>query len=307
MRKETVYFNHILSRIVEKSVFQKKKLEKFLTKMDDQFFNDAEAFATKYSAYLESQGISLDSAVDSYLKMVNSMFKYQVKFIKTGAYPEATLEKTYTDVYANKNEMLSYMVALAISQFMWPTHYAIYRFFSQVIRAKSKTIATYLEIGPGHGLFLNKTLEVLNAAAQIDVVDISPVSIDIARSIVAYFQPRLTSIQYHTIDMLKFETIKQYDFITMGEVLEHVTAPQQLLLKLKSLLKQNGSAFISTCVNCPAVDHLYQFCTIEDIQSMLTQCGFTIQQQLILPVEELPMAEIITQKITINYCALITL
>ena len=44
--------------------------------------------------------------------------------------------------------------------------------------------------------------------------------------------------------MLNISIDEKFDFITMGEVLEHVNFPQKLLLKLNSLLSKKGSAFI---------------------------------------------------------------
>jgi hypothetical protein len=91
----------------------------------------------------------------------------------------------------------------------------------------------------------------------------------------------------------------------MGEVLEHVNHPSFLLKRLRLLLAKNGKAFVSTCVNCPAIDHIYHFKSIEEIRIMLRDCGLKIIDEKVLPVENLPMEEIIEQKITINYCAII--
>ena len=95
-------------------------------------------------------------------------------------------------------------------------------------------------------------------------------------------------------------------FITMGEVLEHVNFPQKLLLKLKSLLSKSGYAFISTCVNCPTIDHVYHYRSVSEIQEMVQEAGLIINNEKILPVENLPIEEIIARKITINYSAIIS-
>ena len=91
----------------------------------------------------------------------------------------------------------------------------------------------------------------------------------------------------------------------MGEVLEHVTDPQKLLIKLRNLIADNGKAYISTCVDCPSIDHVYHFKSIKEIETMIKDSGFVIIDKLILPVEDKPMKEIIKNKITINYCAYI--
>jgi len=166
-------------------------------------------------------------------------------------------------------------------------------------------IHTYLEIGPGHGLFLNKALETINSEANFTAVDISETSIAITKSILAYLKPGSRNIAFYTKDMLELSLDEKYDFITMGEVLEHVNFPDKLLTKLRDLLSDNGKAFVSTCVNCPALDHVYHFKTVDEIRDMFDKCGLHIIEEKVLPVEDLPFEEIMEKKITVNYCAIL--
>ena len=197
------------------------------------------------------------------------------------------------------------MIGLAISQFLWATHYDIYIFFEDSIENNKEHILSYREIGPGHGLFLNKAMDYINNKAKVTVIDISPISIDITKSIMRYFKPNNKNIIYKNIDILEFNSVEEYDFITMGEVLEHVNSPEKLLSKINGLLTENGKLFISTCVNCPAIDHVYHFKTVDEIRNMLNSNGYSIEEELVLPVEDLAMNEIVDKKITINYCAIL--
>ncbi len=91
----------------------------------------------------------------------------------------------------------------------------------------------------------------------------------------------------------------------MGEVLEHVNYPERLLIKLRNLLSEKGKAFISTCVNCPTYDHVYHFKSVHQIRKMLRNCNLLINDERVLPVEDLPMNEIVKRRITINYSAIV--
>jgi 2-polyprenyl-3-methyl-5-hydroxy-6-metoxy-1,4-benzoquinol methylase len=51
----------------------------------------------------------------------------------------------------------------------------------------------------------------------INLIDISPTSIDISKTFIDN-----QKVKYITDDILQFETEKRYDFITKGEVLEHM-------------------------------------------------------------------------------------
>lgn len=299
-------FDKIVESIVKQSSFQKKKIQTYLASKDKTFFEEAELFALSYSEYLECHGIPMEFAVSAYLEMCQNMMKCQLEFMKTGKYTVTESNDTFIDVYGNEEKMQSYMIGLAISQFLWPTHYEMYKFFEAAINQYGSKVESYLEIGPGHGLFLNKALDHLMYCDDITAVDISPISVGITKSIIEFFRKKQFSIDFRTQDVLEFSSSKRYDFITMGEVLEHVTYPEKLLYKLHGLINEGGRIFISTCVNAPAIDHVYHFKHINEITSMVNQCGFNIESNLILPVENLPMEVIVDQRIAINYCAILT-
>jgi SAM-dependent methyltransferase len=233
------------------------------------------------------------------------MMAWQKQFLRTGQYPCQSSAVSGNSVYDNQEYMASYMTGLALSQFLWPSHYEIYRFFTDCLGRHGSGIGSYLEIGPGHGLFLRRSLEFLNDDVTINVVDISRESIEITRSLIQFFYPERHAIEFHTMDILDFNPGRRFGFITMGEVLEHVADPETLLKKLSLLAESGGHVFISTCINCPAIDHLYHFRSVSEVREMIQRCGFEIEKDLILPVEELSMDEIIKQKITINYCAIL--
>ena len=77
---------------------------------------------------------------------------------------------------------------------------------------------------------------------------------------------------------------------------------------VKNYINSNdeGKLFLSTCVDCPTIDHVYHFKSISEIEEMISSAGFKIDNRLVLPVEDLPMEEIVKRKITINYCALLS-
>jgi len=298
-------FNNILELIYLKSPLQKKKLEKYLSTQDELFFESTEIFAQEYSSYLESQGIPLVFAVDAYLKMVKDMLKSQIYFMKTGKYPMESAEQAFVQIYNNENEMTSFMIGLAISQFLWSTHYKMYQFLKKNLINQKGNVRKYLEIGPGHGLFLKDAYQILGNKVDFVAIDISKTSMDITKSILK-FLVKDNDIKYITMDMLNYDEIEKFDFITMGEVLEHVDSPNQLLTKFSNLLTDNGSGFISTCVNCPTIDHVCHFKCVDEIREMLIINNLVIKDELILPVEDLPIEDIIANKITINYCAIVS-
>lgn len=232
------------------------------------------------------------------------MFKSQIKFMRTGKYPVTNTTEAIDNVYNDKTEMLSYMIGLALSQYLWSTHYEMFNHLKEELRKNAKEIKTYLEIGPGHGLFLKNAIDILDEDTNMTAIDISPISLEVSKSIIEYFYPN-KNIKFINEDMLKLDLDSNCDFIVMGEVIEHVETPELLLKKISKLLSQNGKAFLSTCVNCPAIDHVYHFHTVDEIRDMFKRCGLKIVSEKVLPVENLPMCEIEDKKITINYSAIV--
>lgn len=297
-------FDTILSIIYHKSALQKKRLRKYLEKQDHAFFEEAEQFAARYLGYLSAHGITAEEAVNAYLQLCRGMITSQVEFMKTGRYPVKLSSTAYESVYSNPKRMTAHMIGLALSQYLWETHYSIFKFFGHAIQNRRERIRSYLEIGPGHGLFLDKAISCFSGSVKLSVVDISLTSIQITKSIVEYFRPD-AQVHYHQGDMLQLDLGEQFDFVTMGEVIEHVNLPCELLKKFRELLAPGGSGFISTCVNCPSIDHVYHFKDVSAVRDMFEECGLATEQEAVLPVEDLPMPEIVKKKITINYCAVV--
>lgn len=298
-------FSRIVDMVAGRSGLQRKRILQDLLGRDAGFFDDAERFAISYVGYLESQNIPIEYAVEAYLEMCRNMMKCQIEFMKTGQYTVSGHEQALEEVYHNEGRMKSYMVGLAISQFLWRTHYEMYCCMRSAVKRFCPTARSYLEIGPGHGLFLKEAVAVLPGNASVVAVDISPISMEITKSIMAHFLPDARKVDYRTGDFLQFESLARFDFITMGEVLEHVNCPDKLLQQLHALLETNGRAFVSTCVNAPAIDHVFHFRHVDEIRSLITDCGFIIEEERVLPVENLPMSEIVARKITINYCSVL--
>ena len=298
-------FLDIVKRIYAKSPMQKKRISVYLEGRSPIYFQEADEFAVRYCDFLATQGISVDCAVDAYIKMCNDMMRCQVAFMRTGRYPVESSDNANIAVYSNEREMLNYMVGLAISQFLWHSHYEIYSFFKATIRERAGFISNYLEIGPGHGLFLQNALKELNLKQAV-AIDISKTSLDLTRAIIAHSDPSgNNNVHYVMGDILKVELGIKFDFITMGEVLEHVDYPNELLIRLKKMLVPGGRGFISTCANCPAIDHVYQFDTVHQIRELITSCGLTIIKDMPLSVENITVIEAEYKKFPINYCAIV--
>ena len=101
-------------------------------------------------------------------------------------------------------------------------------------------------------------------------------------------------------DFLSFDSQTKFDFIAMGEVLEHVEEPQKFMAKLKELLAPKGRVFISTCCNAPAIDHIYLFNNVDEVVDLCRNAGFQISSECVVPHPGLTLNEAEEKKYPVN-------
>lgn len=289
---------YILEKIEILNPVHAKKLKKNISLFDEDFYKLANDFYQKYIALLKLENKTLDYAIDCYLNMIADMYIETVDFHRTGKYSSSTFEEVNRRVYANPNVMEYYMHGIIMSQFLWKHHYDLFSYFIKTLPGYIEKTKSYLEIGAGHGLYLSKALEILHSDTSFTVVDISQTSIDVAQKFTA--DNRVT---FNVKDVFDFNNEAKFDFITMGEVLEHVESPSKLLSKLNDLLSDDGTIFITTPTNAPTIDHIYLFNTIKEIQDLIKLAGFQIESEIFLLSEDVSMEKAEKLKVCILYGA----
>lgn len=100
----------------------------------------------------------------------------------------------------------------------------------------------YLEVGVGAGEMIAVAREI---GFEVTGVDIRP---GYAQKVREHF-----GIPIRTGDILQIEFAEKFSVITLGDVLEHVIEPRQLLQKLARIMEDHGVLWIST----PNVDSAY--------------------------------------------------
>jgi 2-polyprenyl-3-methyl-5-hydroxy-6-metoxy-1,4-benzoquinol methylase len=292
----------IYSKIAGRDPIHGKKLKNNFAFYDERYYELAEEFFTKYERVLQLENKTLDFSVDCYLRMIADMKNETLDFLRTGKYSSHSFEEVNRRVYSQPGIMEYYMHGLIVSQFLWKHHYEMFGYFISTFPQFSPAIRNYLEVGVGHGFYLSHALTLLPAAASVTAMDISDTSIAMARAVAGN-----SRIDFRLQDIQRFDGNKKFDFITLGEVLEHVEQPLKLLLKLQSLLTTDGVVFLTTPTNAPAIDHLYLFRTIEDIRQLITEAGFRITSDKTLVSEDISLEKAEELKIATLYGAFLTI
>lgn len=250
-------------------------LEAYLSSQDDLFRERANSFFGRYKRFIESENLNLEFGVDCFLRLRASMAAERMEFLRTGHYASKSFEEVNHRVYDNPDVMRYHMHGLVFAQFFWPEQYARLQFFLTQLTRYESHVGTYLEVGGGHALYIIEAMRTLPAETKFTLVDVSPSSMALARGMIGD-QP----VHYHLMNMLDFPSGTKFDFIMLGEVLEHLEQPQELLAVIHGLLAKNGRAVISTPANSATLDHIYLFNDAEEIREMLRGAGFSIEEEV---------------------------
>ncbi len=291
--------DEIIAQVAMTNQVHARKLQKFLLPLGDDYFAVAGAFVERVQRHLHSLGRPPGYAVECYLRMIADVTAEHVKFLRTGRYSSTSFAEVNQRVYGNPEVMGYYMTGLLLSQVLWAHHYKMMRFFEAGLARRSPDIARYLEVGGGHGLFLAEALRLIPHGRSFTMVDISQASLEMAQEFVPA-DPRLT---FTLADVFDHEVAEPFDFITMGEVMEHVEDPVALLARLRTFLTDTGRVFITTPTDSPAIDHIFHFRSADHIREVIAQAGFTVEEELGLWAEDMPPALLEKYRVTLLYGA----
>ncbi len=293
----------IVDLISEQNPLQKKRIHAFLKNQSEEYWN----FAEELSDILNHSFLVTDEdriqAAKSYNKMCMDFLVEQIRFRKTGVYRINDANVVQKTVYNDLVVMRYYMVGLLLSYLFWANHYELFQFFLKNL--PKHEIKSYLEVGVGHGLFTSTMLSQFRSI-KATIVDISETSIRTAKEILETFQVDHSPINFIHGDYLKTSLDESgFDFIIMGEVLEHVNDAPAFMNRTKALLSPHGAIYLSTAANSPALDHVYHFHSADEIRNLIRNAGFKIVSDLALAAEDIPPELWQEELVTINYCALL--
>ena len=252
----------------------------------------------RYVEFCQGKGLSVEYLAESYLTILGDTLEEQLYFRETGHYRHATFAEVAESVYHDRDYMDRYMYGLAISTFLWPNHVHMSRFLRRHLPSDRR--GSYLEVGPGHGFLLLSAVEV-GAFDDYLAVDLSAASVAQTRTFVQHVYPQAPA-RVEQRDFLTADDLEpgSFDAVVMGEVLEHVEQPGVFLRRIAELARPEAFIFVTTCINAPAVDHIYLWRSTDDLERLITDSGLRIVEPLRLPYEGKTLDESRAEALPIN-------
>jgi 2-polyprenyl-3-methyl-5-hydroxy-6-metoxy-1,4-benzoquinol methylase len=292
--------DRILLQIKERNPDHYTKLDENMKVHDQEFYERANLFLEKYEDHLTRIKKDLSFGVDCYLKLIDDMLAARLDFIRTGAYANSSFAEVEASIYARPEVMTYHMHGLVLAQFLWFDQYERILFFSNKLKSylSEGTVPSYLEVGGGHGLYLYEALKLLPAETKFEMIDISESSLALAKGVV-----NNQNVSYYLKNIFDFEAGQTYDFVTMGELIEHVEDPLALLKKAVGLLSEDGVCYMTTPVNAPMIDHIYLFNDAQEIKDLVNEAGFEIIEDTLVVSEKMELKRAMKRKVPLMYAA----
>lgn len=263
------WLNQVLEALRREAPDHHAKVQRLLPIGDPHYQYEAKHF---FSRWFTRQGAwPVAQSIRAYTGLLAEMHRLQADYVRTGRYPHTSFREVEAAFYADPSRMRTHLEALALAQFLWIDQWQRFTFFSEWIQEQAGR--THLEIGPGHGLYLEKTVRAAEGSRRITALDVSAESLATARAIAG------NTVSFLTADFLQWEPSCTFASITMGEVLEHAGEPEAFLAAARRCLAPGGSLFLSTPLHAPMPDHITAFPDLQDLRHRLSRAGFRIVRE----------------------------
>lgn len=262
-------------------------MNNYYTNTDYQQLEDALEFY--------GQEYSIEEIAASYNLIVEDTATETKYFVLNGTYRYSSFEETERLVYSNRDYMSKYMIGLAMSGYLWPNHIKMFHWYQEVLKKVKGNY--YLEVGPGHGRYFCESVR-NEGFLEYDAIDVSETSVNQTNRYVREFIEEKNQERCHVFlqNAYDYKPSKKYDFIVIAEVLEHVENPGRMLEILNNISNDNSYLYVTVPINAPAIDHIFHFKCIEDVESLVISSGFKILDHLYAPGGDMKIDRAIKRK-----------
>jgi hypothetical protein len=232
------------------------------------YTRDATFILTQLEQFAAHHGDTLLGILRLYSDFKRQAIEDYQLFARTGRY-ENSSERDIEHLVSDPTFQLHYLYFLTLSSAILRSRYEVFKHFRSVVRKHLSGDNLCLEIGGGNcidSMFLSDF-------GRVTVFERNELSL-LWQKILGLENKVNLNIAYYD-----FDDHAKYDFVTMIELLEHVSDPAQYLNGTYKVLKDQGSAYLTFALRMPQVDHLFLFESLEQCQRLLSDSGFSIVEE----------------------------
>jgi 2-polyprenyl-3-methyl-5-hydroxy-6-metoxy-1,4-benzoquinol methylase len=253
-------------------------LQKSFTGRTDSVMKTSELVAKQVLKLSVSAKGGLKKICDDYRFTCTQILLPEEEFFRrNNTYRLTKFEDALKQVYQNDAIMGPYVNGLLLSQIFWSNHASSFDSFLSDFLPRIPQGGRYLEIGPGHGVFLYLAANARPDLSQIAAWDISPTSIAKTRGCLDTMGlTRPVDLKLQDVFDIDSSIGQQFDGVIISEVLEHLEQPTEALKGLMTIMKPGAVIWVNVPINCPAPDHLYLMRSLQDAIDMVEASGLKV-------------------------------
>ena len=223
----------------------------------------------------------LEAGLKAFIRYSNEFLKLQARLNREGRYLHASFAEVNRTVYQSPLMDQYYLDGLFLSQVLWPNHYRMGLFFRDCAGCVNLD-SEVLDVPSGTGIY-SRIIKTDFRFKRLLSVDISDHSRRYTEYVLSSCPSAAGFVQVERQDLFEIEGESRFDFISCGELLEHVESPPAFLAQLDRLLKPTGTLFLTTAIYAAAIDHIWLFRNVAEVREMLRPRFHTVSE-LVLPV-----------------------
>jgi Methyltransferase domain len=232
------------------------------------YTRDATFILTHLEQFAALHGDTLLGILRLYSDFTRQVVEDSKLFARTGRYQNSS-ESDIEHLVSDQTFQLHYLYFLTLSSALLRNRYEVFSHYRSMVRKYLRGNSRCLEIGGGNCI----DAMFLSDFGRVTVFERNELSL-LWQKILGIKNKVNLKIAYYD-----FSDRAKYDFVTMIELLEHVSDPAQYLKGTHLVLKNEGSAYLTFALRMPQVDHLFLFDSIEQCQGLLSDNGFSIVEE----------------------------
>jgi SAM-dependent methyltransferase len=201
-----------------------------------------------------------DVAARGYAEYCVGIAKAYKIYERAGIYTPESMPEIMSGVYEDEGYMVPYMWAAILIYPFWPSmvsHIAMFR--DDFVRRLPRN-ATVRELAAGHGVLSLLAAEE-RSDIQIEGTDISPPAVAVANRLLAVSR-HAGRVKFTVKDALKAddrESDGKCQGVISGMLAEHLSDPRPLFKAISRQVSQDGLVFLSTALESPQRDHVFEY------------------------------------------------
>ncbi len=205
-----------------------------------------------------------DVAAHGYAEYCVGIAKAYKIYERAGIYTPESMPEIMSGVYEDEGYMVPYMWAAILIYPFWPSMVSHIAMFRDDFVRRLPLNATVRELAAGHGVLSLLAAEE-RPDIQIEGTDISPPAVAVANRLLAV-SGHAGRVKFTVRDALRVDgraddpaSDGKCQGIISGMLAEHLSDPRPLFKAISRQISQDGLVFLSTALESPQRDHVFEY------------------------------------------------